>query len=42
MMNRYIGEMSELAELIRDGDGDQLLKIFSRAKVARDRYVDKT
>jgi prephenate dehydrogenase len=40
MMERYIGEMSELAEVIREGDGDRLLEIFSRAKAARDRYVD--
>jgi prephenate dehydrogenase len=40
MMERYIGEMSELAAVIRAGDGDRLLEIFSRAKAARDRYVD--
>ncbi len=42
MMDRYISEMSELAELIRDGDSDQLLEIFSRAKAARDRYIDRS
>lgn len=41
MMERFIGEMTELAESIRKGDGDELLEIFSRAKAARDRYVDK-
>lgn len=40
IMERYIGEMSELAEAVRRKDGDQLLEIFSRAKEARDRYVD--
>jgi prephenate dehydrogenase len=40
MMERYIAEMTELAETIRQGDGDHLLEIFSRAKAARDRYVD--
>ena len=40
VMERYIQEMSELAETIRRGDGDRLLEIFSRAKAARDRYVD--
>ena len=40
IMDRYIGEMSELAEAVRRKDGDQLLEIFSRAKEARDRYVD--
>lgn len=42
MMERYIGEMTELAESIRKGDGDELLEIFSRAKAARDRYVEKS
>ncbi len=41
MMRRYINEMTELAESIRKGDGDELLEIFSRAKAARDRYVEK-
>ncbi len=41
MMKRYINEMTELAESIRKGDGDELLEIFSRAKAARDRYVEK-
>lgn len=40
MMQHYIDEMSELAETIRQGDGDHLLEIFTRAKDARDRYVD--
>ncbi|AKH19753.1 prephenate dehydrogenase [Sedimenticola thiotaurini] len=40
MMNHYLGEMQELAETIERGDGDALLEIFSRAKRARDRYID--
>lgn len=40
MMTHYLGEMQELAETIERGDGDQLLEIFSRAKSARDRYID--
>jgi len=40
IMERYIGEMSELADAVHRKDGDQLLEIFSRAKEARDRYVD--
>ncbi len=40
VMDRYIDEMSELADTIRQGDGERLLEIFSRAKAARDRYVD--
>ncbi|OOZ36355.1 prephenate dehydrogenase [Solemya velesiana gill symbiont] len=40
MMEHYIAEMSDLASIIRDGDGDKLLEIFTRAKDARDRYID--
>ncbi len=40
MMERYSSEMAELAETIRQGDGDHLLEIFERAKEARDRYID--
>lgn len=40
MMERYSTEMAELAETIRQGDGDHLLEIFERAKDARDRYID--
>jgi prephenate dehydrogenase len=40
MMERYSSEMAELAETIRQGDGDHLLEIFERAKDARDRYID--
>jgi prephenate dehydrogenase len=40
MMDRYITEMGELAEVIRQGDGDRMLEIFTRAKDARDRYID--
>jgi prephenate dehydrogenase len=40
MMERYSAEMSELAETIRQGNGEHLLEIFRRAKEARDRYID--
>ncbi|WP_428607165.1 prephenate dehydrogenase [Sedimenticola sp.] len=40
MMSHYLSEMQELAETIERGDGDRLLAIFSRAKSARDRYID--
>lgn len=40
MMSHYLSEMQELAETIERGDGDQLLEIFTRAKSARDRYID--
>ena len=40
MMDHYISEMTELADTIKQGDGDHLLEIFERAKSARDRYID--
>jgi len=40
MLGRFGDEMADLAETIRRGDGDHLLEIFTRAKTARDRYVD--
>ena len=40
IMERYIDEMGELAEAVRQQDGKRLLQIFERAKQARDRYVD--
>lgn len=40
MMDRYIKDMEDLAETIRRGDAERLLEIFSRAKAARDRYID--
>ena len=40
MLERFAEEMGDLADTIRRGDGEHLLEIFSRAKAARDRYVD--
>ncbi|MGB5830568.1 MAG: prephenate dehydrogenase/arogenate dehydrogenase family protein, partial [Thiohalocapsa sp.] len=40
MLGRFGEEMSDLAETIRRGDGDHLLEIFTRAKTARDCFVD--
>jgi prephenate dehydrogenase len=40
MLGRFGEEMTDLAATIRRGDGEHLLEIFSRAKTARDRYVD--
>jgi prephenate dehydrogenase len=40
MLARFGEEMTDLAETIRRGDGDHLLEIFTRAKQARDRFVD--
>ena len=40
MLERFAAEMTDLADAIRRGDGEHLLEIFSRAKAARDRYVD--
>jgi prephenate dehydrogenase len=40
MLAAFAEEMGDLATTIGRGDGDHLLEIFSRAKAARDRYVD--
>ena len=40
MLDRFGDEMSDLSQTIRRGDGDHLLEIFSRAKQARDCFVD--
>lgn len=40
MLGRFSVEMGELADSIRQGDGEHLLAIFERAKTARDRFVD--
>jgi prephenate dehydrogenase len=41
LLSRFGGEMADLADTIRHGDGEHLLEIFERAKAARDRYVDR-
>ena len=40
MLARFGDEMTDLAETIRSRDGEHLLEIFTRAKAARDAYVD--
>jgi prephenate dehydrogenase len=40
MLARFGDEMTELSQTIRGADGDALLRIFERARAARDRYVD--
>ncbi|MCW8906152.1 MAG: prephenate dehydrogenase/arogenate dehydrogenase family protein [Sedimenticola sp.] len=40
MMSHYLNEMQALADTIERGDADQLMEIFTRAKEARDRYID--
>jgi len=40
MLARFGDEMTDLAETIRRRDADHLLEIFTRAKAARDAYVD--
>ncbi len=40
VMEYYIEEMRELAGAVSRGDADGLQEIFSRAKAARDRYID--
>jgi prephenate dehydrogenase len=40
MLGRFGDEMTDLADAIRRRDADRLLAIFTRAKDARDRFVD--
>jgi len=40
MLGRFAEEMADLAATIGRGDGDHLLEIFTRAKAARDRFID--
>jgi prephenate dehydrogenase len=40
VLARFGEEVTELAEAIRQRDADHLLAIFTRAKAARDRFVD--
>jgi prephenate dehydrogenase len=40
MLAAFAEEMNDLARTIAAGDGEHLLEVFSRAKEARDRYVD--
>jgi prephenate dehydrogenase len=39
-LERFAGEMGELAEAVRSADAGRLLAIFERAKAARDRFID--
>ncbi|MCF6281425.1 MAG: prephenate dehydrogenase/arogenate dehydrogenase family protein [Candidatus Polarisedimenticolaceae bacterium] len=41
MLHRFADELTDLANTLKEGDGDHLLEIFERAKAARDRYIDK-
>ncbi|HEC06705.1 MAG TPA: prephenate dehydrogenase/arogenate dehydrogenase family protein [Thiolapillus brandeum] len=40
MLAAFAEEMNDLAQTIAAGDGEHLLEVFSRAKEARDRFVD--
>ncbi|VAX10626.1 Cyclohexadienyl dehydrogenase [hydrothermal vent metagenome] len=40
MLNAFAAELTDLAEILQQGDADCLLEIFERAKAARDRFVD--
>ena len=39
MMQRYKDDLSEIENAIREGNGDLLLEIFTRAKKSRDRFA---
>lgn len=40
MMQRYKEDLTEIETAIREGNGDLLLEIFTRAKKSRDRFAD--
>lgn len=40
MMSHYLSEMQALADTIERGDAEQLMAVFTRAKEARERYID--
>lgn len=42
MIERFSGDLQVLDRAVCAGDGERLLKIFSDARQARDRYVEKT
>lgn len=42
MVDHYIKDLQVLREAIRNHDGQQLLDVFSAAKAARDRFIDKS
>ena len=42
MVEHYINDLKVLSEAIRNHDGQQLLDVFSAAKAARDRFIDKS
>jgi prephenate dehydrogenase len=42
MVDHYIKDLQALREAIRNHDGKQLLDVFSAAKAARDRFIDKS
>ncbi|WP_303901184.1 prephenate dehydrogenase [Thiohalomonas denitrificans] len=41
VMNRFEGDLHQMRQAIESGDGDYLLEVFTRAKEARDCFVDK-
>jgi prephenate dehydrogenase len=41
MIEHFMADLQELAEAIQNRDGQQLLDLFTSARDARDRYVDK-
>lgn len=42
MIDRFIADLQGLSRAVHAHDGDRLLELFSAAKAARDRYVEKT
>ena len=41
MIDRFSGDLQQLADAVRQHDGETLQTVFASAKQTRDRYVDK-
>jgi prephenate dehydrogenase len=41
MIDRFSGDLQQLADAVRSHDGERLQAVFTSAKQARDRFVDK-
>jgi prephenate dehydrogenase len=42
MIGHFVDDLQALSEAIRRNDGEQLLAVFTAAKAARDRFIEKT
>ncbi|MAI40858.1 MAG: prephenate dehydrogenase [Candidatus Azotimanducaceae bacterium] len=42
VLDRFLGEISDLRKMIRDGDSDGMEQVFTRARHARNYYLEQT